>query len=227
MEAELANTSAWAAYGAYHMTRGTNSPELERITWGFWPDGPAEEVLGDMRDCRIADVGSGLGRHAAYLVRKHGVTIDAIEASATQHERAASRYSGLSGLQFVLADAVDHLRQAEPYDVIYSINAFGYVDPKRLLPAVAAALAPGGRLVFSVLHTNSEGSSPSDTATARPEILPLAGGGQLAVQMWVLATEVWRRLLEAQGLRVEGIDTLDAPDLENPVSCRLFRVRRP
>ncbi|GHK01471.1 hypothetical protein SY2F82_32680 [Streptomyces sp. Y2F8-2] len=69
--------------------------------------------------------------------------------------------------------------------MIYSIHGFAYVEPRRMLPAVAAALAPGGRLVFSVLHTDSDGHGPWSTVAPRPETLPLAGGGRLTVQMWV------------------------------------------
>ncbi|MCX4583919.1 hypothetical protein [Streptomyces sp. NBC_01481] len=56
--------------------------------------------------------------------------------------------------------------------MIYSMNAFPYIAPHRLLPAVAAALKPGGTLCFTVLHTNSHGHGPSPVS-ARPEILPL------------------------------------------------------
>ncbi|MGK5497805.1 class I SAM-dependent methyltransferase [Streptomyces sp. URMC 125] len=128
------------------------------------------------------------------------------------------------GLKLILADAVEHLRTAEPYDVIYSIHGFAYITPRRLLPAVATALRPGGRLVFSVLHTDSDGHGPSATVTARPEPLPLAGGGRLTVWMWVLAPESWENLLAEHGLVIDRVDALDAPEGDNPVSCRLFQA---
>ncbi|MFE2544985.1 bifunctional class I SAM-dependent methyltransferase/NUDIX hydrolase [Actinacidiphila glaucinigra] len=223
---EATNANAWTVYGAHHVERGTQVPDVKEISWGFWPDGRAADVLGDVRGRRVADLGSGLGRHAAHLALAHGAVVDAVEASPTQHERAAARYAGVPGLRLVLADAVDHLRRADPYEVIYSVHGFAYIDPHRLLPAVAGALVPGGRLVFSVLHTDPDGQGPSSTVTARPQILPLAGGGQLTVQMWVLAPELWQDLLEEYGLVVERIDTLDAPDEDVPTSCRLFHVRR-
>lgn len=44
--------------------------------------------------------------------------------------------------------------------------------------------------------------------------------------MWVLTTEAWESLLAGHGPVVERIDVLDAPEPANPVSCRLFHVRR-
>ncbi|MGW5606241.1 NUDIX domain-containing protein [Streptomyces sp. NPDC003753] len=227
MDAEPTNSAAWTTYGAHHLARGTHVPEVDRLAWGFWPSGPGAEVLGDLRGRRVADLGSGLGKHAAHLVRDHGAVVDAVEASPTQHQRATARYGRLPGLTLILADAVDHLRQAEPYDVIYSIHGFAYVEPRRMLPAVAAALAPGGRLVFSVLHTDSDGHGPWSTVAPRPETLPLAGGGRLTVQMWVLAPELWEDLLEEHGLIVERVDILNAPPADgSPVSCSVFHARR-
>ncbi|MFP8885497.1 class I SAM-dependent methyltransferase [Streptomyces mangrovi] len=225
MDAEPVNSEAWTAYGAHHLTRGTRIPDVDRFTWGFRPNGPGVEILGAVSGRRVLDLGSGTGRYAAHLAREHGALVDAVDASATQHERARTRYGRQPGLNLILADAVEHLHTAEPYDVIYSVHGFAYIDPRRLLPAVATALRPGGRLVFSVLHTDSDGHGPSTTVTARPETLPLAGGGRLTVRMWVLTPELWEDLLTKHGLVVDQVDVLDAPEDGDPLSCRLFQVR--
>ncbi|MFD4554894.1 SAM-dependent methyltransferase [Streptomyces sp. NPDC058469] len=221
---ELANVTAWTAYGTRHLERSTAVPEVDRLTWGFWPTGPGVEVLGDVTGHRVLDLGSGLGKYAAYLAREHGALVDAVDVSATQHQRATARYGSQPRLNLILADAVEHLQQTKPYDVIYSIHGLAYIDPRRLLPALATALAPGGRLVFSVLHTNSDGFGPSTAVAPRPEILPLAGGGQLGVDMWVLVPALWENLFVEQGLVVDQIDILSAPDEDNPVACSLFQV---
>ncbi|WP_432117612.1 bifunctional class I SAM-dependent methyltransferase/NUDIX hydrolase [Streptomyces sp. bgisy032] len=225
--AEAVNAEAWRVYGAHHLRRGTPLPEAARIDWGFEGAGPGVEALGELTGRRVLDLGCGPARHAAHLVRAHGALVDAVDASAEQLERARARHGSLPGLRLVAADAVEHLQRSGPYDVIYSVNAVPYIDPHRLLPALAAALTPGGRLLFTVLHTNALGDGPSDRVTARPEVLRLADGGDLTVQMWVLTTELWTALLSEHGLRVEHVDVLDVPQEGNHASYRLFRVTRP
>lgn len=227
MTPEAVNAEAWRAYGTHHLRRATEPPEVERIDWGFEGAGPGTEVLGKLAGRRVLDLGCGPARHAAHLVRAHGALVDAVDASAGQYERARARYGSLPGLRLVLADAVEHLRTAEQYDVVYSLQGVPYIDPHRLLPALAAGLRPGGRLCFTVLHTNSRGDGPSDHVAARPEILRLAGGGDLSVHMWVLTPDLWTQLLTEYGLRVEQVDVLDAPQAGNHASYRLFRVTRP
>ncbi|MFE2140620.1 transposase [Streptomyces sp. NPDC059456] len=118
-EPEAVNARAWTTYGTHHLQRGTDIPEVDRISWGFWPTGPGAE---DLTGLRVLDLCSGLAKHAAHLVSEHGATVDAVEASASQHARALARYGDLPGLALIHADAVDHLHRAEPYDVIYSIR---------------------------------------------------------------------------------------------------------
>lgn len=77
------------------------------------------------------------------------------------------------------------------------------------------------------MHTNSHGHGPATAITSRPEILHLAGGGGLTVQMWVLTPMLWQGLLERYGLHVEDISVLDTPEENNHASYRPFQVKRP
>ncbi len=228
VDAEALNAEAWQAYGTHHLGRATVLAEVDRIDWGIGTDAaPGSEVLGELAGRRVLDLGCGPARHAAHLVRAHGALVDAVDASASQIDRARARYGELPGLRLVLGDAVEHLRTAEPYDVIYSIHAVPYIDPRRLLPALAGALKPGGRLCFTVLHTNSAGTGPSTAVAARAETLRPAGGADLTVRMWVLTPQTWEDLLVAHGLQVERVDVFDVPGADNHASSLLFQVRKP
>lgn len=201
-------------------------PEPDRFDWGFGGSGPGAEILGELSGRRVLDLGCGPARNAAHLVRTYGASVDAVDSFPAQHERSLSDYGSLPGLRLILADAVEHLGSAEPYDVVYSVDAVPYLDPRLLLPALAAALRPGGTLCFAVPHTDSRGEGPSSVVEPRSEVR-VAGGVEAAVRRWVLAPELWTDLLGEHGLRVEGIDALDAPDEDDRASYRIFRVTRP
>jgi 8-oxo-dGTP pyrophosphatase MutT (NUDIX family) len=207
---EFANSSAWTAYGAHHLQRDTQPAEVDRIDWGPGGTGPGDQPLGALAGKRVLDLGCGTARHAAHLARDHDARVDAVDSAAPQIERARARYQQQAGLTLAVADAVAHLQTCAPYDVIYSVNAVPYIDPHRLLPALATALKPGGRLVFTVLHTNSHGSGPGTAVAARPE-----------------TTGLWEDLLVQNGLQVQKVTVLDAPEAANHASYRLFEVRRP
>ncbi|MEU3554260.1 class I SAM-dependent methyltransferase [Streptomyces fragilis] len=226
-EPERRNLAVWSDYGDNHLSRGTEIPEPGSLYWGYWEGvGPGEEILGDLTGCRVLDLCSGMGRFAAYLARG-GVRVDAVEGARSQHERAVARFGGPPGLRFVHADAVTHLGEAEPYDVVLCAHGLAFLDPYRVLPALASALTPGGRLVFSVLHTNSEGDGPRDTVTARRETLRLVDVGPRPVEMWVLTPSRWRQLLVEHGLTVGQVEVLTAPGTGDPTSCTLLCARRP
>ena len=228
LDIELQTAASWTAYGAHHVARGTDIPEVDRLAWGYWPAaGPGVEILGDLADCRVLDIGSGTARYAAHLARR-GVQVDAVEASPTQHDRAVARYGQRPGLRLIHGDAVDHLTHSAPYDVIYSIHGIPYIAPHRLLPALTSTLRPGGgRLVFSALHTSSDGDGPSTSVAPRHETLIPAGGEPVSVGMWVLSPNLWADLLVEHGLHVDRVDILTAPEGDTPWSCTLIQAHRP
>lgn len=185
MDVQKQTAGIWTAYGAHQLTVCPDLPEIERWDWGIADTGPGIESLGDVKGLRVLDLGSGLGRHAARLAAL-GAEVTAVDASATQHERAVTRYPSTPRLRFVCADAVAHLQDAAPYDLIYSVNCVPYLDPHRLLPALANAVRPGGRVVFSALHTNSAGAGPSTAVAPPPENFRLPGTTlDHPVHMWV------------------------------------------
>ncbi|MFE7028861.1 NUDIX domain-containing protein [Streptomyces sp. NPDC057621] len=217
----------WNTYATHQITRGFQVPELDRWDWGIPEAGPGINALGEVAGLRVLDLGSGLGRHAANLADL-GAKVTAVDASPGQHQRALTRYPDHPGLRLVCADAVAHLRAADPYDRIYSVGSVPYLDPNRLLPALTNGLQPGGCLVFSALHTTSLGAGPSTEVTARPEILRLPDTtDDHPVNMWVLNVQLWQSLLVQHGLTLESVTALDSPTADNAVSYRRYTAYRP
>ncbi|MET9536186.1 class I SAM-dependent methyltransferase [Streptomyces sp. NPDC006553] len=217
----------WTLYGRHQLGRTFDLPELDSWAWDIPQAGPGIDVLGDVAGLRVLDLGAGVGRHAAHLAAL-GAHVSAVDASPTQHQRALARYPDTPNLHLVCADAVDHLREAAPYDLIYSVSGLPFLDPHRVLPALANALKPGGRLVFSALHTNSHGVGPSDCVAARPEVLRLPGTDtEHSMHMWVLAPALWEDLLVESGLTFESVTAIDSPRSDRPLSYRLYAARRP
>ncbi|WKU42972.1 class I SAM-dependent methyltransferase [Streptomyces sp. VNUA116] len=87
------NGQAWTRYGRHHLDRGTVVPEPGRQDRGFWASGPGDELLGDVTAQRILDIGSGTGHLPAHLARTRQAEVHAVEASATQHQRAVNHYA--------------------------------------------------------------------------------------------------------------------------------------
>ncbi|MFE1560105.1 class I SAM-dependent methyltransferase [Streptomyces sp. NPDC058734] len=226
MTADDVNRAAWQEYGQHHLDRQTELPEVDRIDWAGWGTGPGSELLGEVAGLRVLDLGSGVGRHAAHLVRDHGALVDAIDASATQHQRARDRYPDVPGLTLLHGDAVEHLARAEPYDLIYAVSVFPFADPALMVPAVAQGLRPRGRLVFSALHTSVTGQGPANEVAARRELIRLSGGVEIPTDMYVLDSPVWTALLTGAGLVVDEVFVLDHEG-EAPVSFRVFSAHRP
>jgi SAM-dependent methyltransferase len=183
--------------------------------WAWDQDGgPGPEVLGDLTGLHVADLGSGAARGAAHLAVHHPVArVDAIDSSAAQHAMATGLYGHLAPrLRLVHSDVVSRLRASPAaYDVLYSVfGAVDFADPHHVLPAAAAALRPGGRLVFATLG-HYQGGAPAE-ADAVPADIPAKGpdGEQATMRRWVLQEQVWTKLLAAAGLTHITTDGLPA-----------------
>ncbi|MER5949832.1 NUDIX domain-containing protein [Streptomyces sp. NPDC001904] len=202
-------------------------PTPTRLRWGFWDGvGPGDDVLGPLAGRRVLDIGSGAGHYAVHLATAHGALVDAIDLSPTQHRRAKGRFGDVPGVRFLHGDVIEHLRQAVPYDAAYGICTLAGIDPHAVLPALRDGLRPGAPLVFSVLHTNFRGQSPSSDVAPRRETVGLKGLAPLPVQTWVLTGAAWESLLNDYGFVVERTELLRAPEPDNPVVVQLLQARR-
>ncbi|MFI9152543.1 class I SAM-dependent methyltransferase [Streptomyces sp. NPDC053367] len=203
----------WHHYGRARATSDRTVPGTFKWSWSQ-DTGPGPEALGDLTGRCVGDLGAGTARHAAHLATHHQpAQVVAVDASPAQHAMATDLYAHLAPrLRIVRSCAVPHLHaMTGMYDVLYSVfGAVDFTDPRELLPAAAAALGPGGRLVFATLahHLNGAPAHPDAVAADIPARTP--AGEATTMRRWVLQEPVWTKLLDEAGFADITIDVLPA-----------------
>jgi SAM-dependent methyltransferase len=137
---------------------------LERSTRGL--DGAAEwpslrALLPDPQGLRVLDLGCGFGWFCRWAREQGAACVLGIDVSARMLARALEeRRDGKIVYRRADMETLELLPAA--FDLVYSSLAFHYISGlEGLLAQTHRALAPGGRLVFSVEH-------PIFTAPSRP-----------------------------------------------------------
>ncbi len=201
----------WHHYGRTRAERDRAVPDAFHWIWSQ-DGGPGCEVLGDITGRVVGDLGAGAARHAAHLAVHHApAQVVAIDASPAQYEMATDLFTHLTPrLRIESSDAVPHLQAAKSaYDVLYSIfGAVDFTDPRELLPAAAAALKPGGRLVFSTLAHYLNGTPAQPDLMAADIPAKTAEGEMASLRRWVLQEQVWMKALDEAGFTNIAMDIL-------------------
>ncbi|WP_326763735.1 class I SAM-dependent methyltransferase [Streptomyces sp. NBC_01591] len=203
----------WYHYGRGRAAADRTVPEAFHWTWNQ-DGGPGPEVLGDLTGRCVGDLGAGTARHAAHLAVHHQPAwVTAVDASPAQYAMATDLYGHLAPrLRIVLSDVVAYLQaMTNTYDVLYSVfGAVDFTEPRELLPTAAAALRPGGRLVFSTLahYLSGEHAQPDAVPADIPARTP--EGEETTMRRWVLQEHVWTKALEEAGFTEITVDALAA-----------------
>ncbi|HEX3426956.1 MAG TPA: class I SAM-dependent methyltransferase [Acidimicrobiales bacterium] len=147
------NAAAWDRYAAAYQARA----QLSTTAAHYGPDLPTEtalRLLGDVKGKRVLELGCG-GAQCSIAFAKQGATAIGVDFSAQQlafarrlcereDVRVELRQGDLADLAFLRADTID---------IVFSANAFGYVDDlNRVFRQVHRVLKPGAPLVFSLPH---------------------------------------------------------------------------
>lgn len=101
---------------------------------------------------RVLDVGSGIGGAAFHLAEAYGAKVTGIDLAeemvAIALDRAA-RVGMSDSVTFLLGDVLE-TSFAEPFDIIWSRDAFMHIpDKTRLFGRLFELMAPGGRLAIT------------------------------------------------------------------------------
>ncbi|OII68907.1 class I SAM-dependent methyltransferase [Streptomyces sp. CC77] len=226
----ITTADLWHHYGRTRAEQDHAVPDSFHWVWSQ-QDGPGPEVLGDVTDKTLADLGAGTARHAAHLAVHHApARVDAVDASPAQHDMATTLYASLAPrLNLVHQDVATHLRaNPDAYDVLYSVfGAVDFADPRELLPAAACALRPGGRLVFSTLAHYLSGKSAQPDVTAAEVPAKTPEGESATMHRWVLQEHVWTKVLDQAGFTDIRVEALPAGDGPRPAATLLVTAERP
>jgi phosphoethanolamine N-methyltransferase len=154
---------------------------------------------------RVLDVGSGIGGAAFFLAGTYGAKVTGIDLAeemvAIAHERASSQGMADS-VKFLLGDVLE-MSFAEPFDVIWSRDAFMHIpDKARLFGRLHGLLADNGRLVIT---DYARGKSPGSPEFER--YIETTG-------YHVVEPRAYGRLLEAAGFKDVVVDDATARFVE-------------
>ncbi len=125
-----------------------------------WPS--LQSLLPDLRGRRVLDLGCGFGWFCRWAREAGAASVLGVDVSERMLARAKAETMGVEAMgaetkdptiSYLQAD-LEHLDlQPASIDLAYSSLAFHYLENLgALLGRVQAALAPGGKLVFSVEH---------------------------------------------------------------------------
>lgn len=225
-------TDLWHQYGRSLASDDAKRGMNARLYWDWYQRaGPGAEVLGELTRRTVVDLGSGNGRQAAHIAGTlNAERVTAIDTSASQIDRSRDLFGHVPRLEFVHADAAVHLAAVPgSIDVAYSLfGAADFTDPRRLLPAVATALRPGGTLVIATL-AHYRGGQPPET-DVRPASIPVrhTDGSRTTMLRWVLDAPVWDKLLTEAGFGDITTDTVRdlGSEQEEPMATHLIRAVR-
>lgn len=154
-ESREANGPDWDRYAdEYQATHGAFLGDAGFV-WG--PEGHTEDelqVLGEVRDLDVLEVGSGAGQCSRW-VRTHGGRGIGLDLShrQLQHSRRLDEQTGVA-VPSVRATATSLPFRDAAFDVVFcSFGALQFVsDIDVAVAEVARVLRPGGRFAFSVTH---------------------------------------------------------------------------
>jgi SAM-dependent methyltransferase len=105
------------------------------------------ELLGDLQDRRVLDLGSGLGEAAVFFALR-GARVTVCDLSSGMLA-VASRVASYHGVDVTLhrAPAEETGLPDASFDVVYAGNALHHVDTERALDEIKRVLVPGGLFV--------------------------------------------------------------------------------
>jgi SAM-dependent methyltransferase len=146
---------------------------------------PPEQIYASVRDflpsapVRIADIGAGTGRDAAWFARQ-GHQVLAVEPVRELREAGLKLHGdGIEWLDARLPELAE-LELRGPFDLVVLCAVWHHLDTAdraRAIPVLASATASGGRLILSLRHGPGRHAFP----TPPEEMIALAAAAGLSL----------------------------------------------
>ncbi len=115
-----------------------------------WDGPPFWNVIGDLREKDILEIGIGTGRIARQLL-KHGCrSLTGLDVSPKTIEAAKTQLSAFQNVKLILAD-ISEFCQPASFDIACSVLTFMHIqDKSKALENIINSLRPGGHIVLSI-----------------------------------------------------------------------------
>jgi len=217
------NRRVWTQANAeYTDARALEAWRQEEIEWGMCSVPEASlGVLGDVSGKDVIELGCGTAYFGGWLARR-GDRVTGVDL--TEEQLATARRMQVEhGLEFPLvhASAEDVPLPDASFDL--ALSEYGtsiWCDPYRWIPEAARLLRPGGELVFLPNSTLCVLCAPDDPdgkvgdRLLRPQfgLHRMEWSGEDEGVDFQLPHGEWIRLLRAEGLEIEGLWELQAPE---------------
>jgi SAM-dependent methyltransferase len=145
------NVAHWTRINADYTDRAAAEAwAKDEITWGMFGATESElNVLGDVRDLDIIELGCGTAYFSAWLA-KRGARVVGVDPTTAQLE-TARRMQKETGIEFPLVEAIgeDVPFEDASFDLVHSeYGASIWADPNLWIPEASRLLRPGRRLIF-------------------------------------------------------------------------------
>jgi SAM-dependent methyltransferase len=129
---------------------GRNDPPFLQEYMTCW-DGPLfYDLLGDLGDEDVLEVGIGTGRIARQILQHGCRHLTGLDISPKTLAAAREDLVGFTNLELILADIAEFRRDMS-FDVVCSVLTFMHIQNKpQALQNIVASLRTGGRVVLSI-----------------------------------------------------------------------------
>ena len=213
------NRAEWTIWAAEFVDSAERNWATDRISWGVWDLPEAElQVLPEVDGKDVVELGCGTAYVSAWLARR-GARVVGVDPTPAQLD-TARRMQVEHELAFPLVEAPAEAVPLPDASFDLAVSEYGasiWADPYRWIPEAARLLRPAGHLVFLVNGTLFNLTTPDSIERPGHRLLRdyfglyrLEWSDDQSVN-YCLGYGDWIRLFRANGLEVERLVELQAP----------------